>query len=113
MPRNRREEAARHGITGRAATINDIARLAGVSKKTVSRVINRSPLVRADTREKGEGLMRGVGYVPDPLARGLAFRRSFLLGMVYGNQTAQDIVDFQYGALDARRSSGFGLVARR
>ena len=34
------------------ATINDIARLAGVSKKTVSRVINRSPLVRADTRKR-------------------------------------------------------------
>ena len=33
---------------GKAATINDIARLAGVSKKTVSRIINRSPLVRED-----------------------------------------------------------------
>src|SRR5690606_33173504 len=110
MPRNRREEAARHGITGRAATINDIARLAGVSKKTVSRVINRSPLVRADTREKVEALMREVGYVPDPLARGLAFRRSFLIGMIYDNPTAQYIVDFQYGALDAMRNSGFDLV---
>ncbi len=55
---------------GKTATINDIARLAGVSKKTVSRIINHSPLVRKDTREKVETLMREVGYVPDPLARG-------------------------------------------
>ncbi|HAU82050.1 MAG TPA: LacI family transcriptional regulator, partial [Stenotrophomonas sp.] len=91
-----------HGLTkGKAATINDIARLSGVSKKTVSRIINNSPLVRKDTREKVEALMREVGYTPDPLARGLAFRRSFLIGMVYDNPTAQYIVDMQYGALDA------------
>lgn len=95
-----------HGLTkGKAATINDIARLSGVSKKTVSRIINNSPLVRKDTREKVEALMREVGYTPDPLARGLAFRRSFLIGMVYDNPTAQYIVDMQYGALDALRGS--------
>lgn len=101
---------SRPATTGKAATINDIARLAGVSKKTVSRIINHSPLVRKDTREKVEALMREVGYTPDPLARGLAFRRSFLIGMVYDNPTAQYIVDMQYGALDALRESGFELV---
>ena len=95
---------------GKAATINDIARLAGVSKKTVSRIINNSPLVRKDTREKVEALMREVGYAPDPLARGLAFRRSFLIGMVYDNPTAQYVVDMQNGALDALRGSSFELV---
>lgn len=94
----------------KAATINDIARLAGVSKKTVSRIINRSPLVRQDTREKVEALMQEVGYTPDPMARGLAFRRSFLIGMVYDNPTAQFIVNMQYGALDTLRNSGFELV---
>ena len=95
---------------GKAATINDIARLSGVSKKTVSRIINHSPLVRKDTREKVEALMREVGYSPDPMARGLAFRRSFLIGMVYDNPTAQFIVNMQYGALDTLRDSGFELV---
>ncbi len=95
---------------GKAATINDIARLSGVSKKTVSRIINNSPLVRKDTRDKVEALMREVGYAPDPLARGLAFRRSFLIGMVYDNPTAQYLVDMQYGALDALRGSSFELV---
>jgi LacI family transcriptional regulator len=95
---------------GKASTINDIARLSGVSKKTVSRIINHSPLVRKDTREKVEALMREVGYSPDPMARGLAFRKSFLVGMVYDNPTAQYIVNLQYGALDAMRDSGFELV---
>ncbi|TDR39108.1 LacI family transcriptional regulator [Tahibacter aquaticus] len=91
-------------------TINDIARLAGVSKKTVSRVINRSPLVQQETREKIEALIREVGYVPDPMARGLAFRKSFLIGMVYDNPNAQYIVNMQEGALDSLRGSGFELV---
>ena len=94
----------------KTVTINDIARLSGVSKKTVSRIINNSPLVRKDTRDKVEALMREVGYAPDPMARGLAFRRSFLIGMVYDNPTAQYVVDMQYGALDALRGSSFELV---
>ena len=44
------------------ATINDIARLTGVSKKTVSRVINHSPLVHPETREKVLALMKQLGY---------------------------------------------------
>jgi LacI family transcriptional regulator len=92
------------------ATINDIARLAGVSKKTVSRVINHSPLVREDTRTRVLELMQAQGYVPDPQARGLAFRRSFLIGMVYDNPNAQYIVNVQNGALDSLRGSGFELV---
>ena len=94
----------------RASTINDIARLSGVSKKTVWRIINKSPLVKPDTRERVEAVMREVGYSPDPMARALAFRRSFLIGMVYDNPTAQYIVNMQYGALDALRDSGFELV---
>lgn len=91
-------------------TINDIARLAGVSKKTVSRVLNNSPLVREDTRERVRELMRQRAYAPDPQARGLAFRRSFLIGLVFDNPTAQYIVNMQYGVLDALRDTGFELV---
>lgn len=97
-------------LTSKAATINDIARLSGVSKKTVSRIINNSPLVREDTRQRVQALMRDVGYAPDPLARALALRKSFLIGMVYDNPTAQFIVDMQYGVLDHLRGSGFELV---
>jgi LacI family transcriptional regulator len=92
------------------ATINDIARLAKVSKKTVSRVINHSPYVRDETRSKISAVMEKIGYSPDPQARGLAFRRSFLIGMVYDNPNAQYIVSMQEGALDALRDSGYELV---
>ena len=107
----RRKSAGSDGsASGKTSTINDIARLSGVSKKTVSRIINDSPLVRKDTRDRVEAIMREVGYSPDPMARGLAFRKSFLIGMVYDNPTAQYIVNMQYGALDALRDSGFELV---
>ena len=110
MTVRRKSAGSDAAASGKASTINDIARLSGVSKKTVSRIINDSPLVRKDTRDRVEAVMREVGYSPDPMARGLAFRKSFLIGMVYDNPTAQYIVNMQYGALDALRDSGFELV---
>jgi LacI family transcriptional regulator len=95
---------------GQRATINDIARLAGVSKKTVSRVINQSPFVKEETRARIDAVIQQIGYTPDPQARGLAFRRSFLIGLVYDNPNAQYIVNSQEGVLDALRGSGFELV---
>jgi LacI family transcriptional regulator len=91
-------------------TINDIARMAQVSKKTVSRVINRSPFVKLETREKIDALIREYGFEPDPQARGLAFRRSFLIGMVYDNPNPQYVVQLQLGILDGLKGSGFELV---
>ncbi|MDP1631622.1 MAG: LacI family DNA-binding transcriptional regulator [Caulobacter sp.] len=94
----------------RRATINDIARLSGVSKKTVSRVINRSPSVRPETREKIDAVIAKYGYAPDPQARGLAFRRSFLIGLIYDNPNPQYVVNMQLGLLDGMRGSGYELV---
>src|SRR5258706_12360981 len=81
--------------SGRATTINDIARLAGVSKKTVSRVLNQSPLIRDGTRARVKAVIARGKYHPDPQARGLAFRRSFLIGGVYDNPNAQYIANIQ------------------
>ena len=94
----------------RRPTINDIARLAGVSKKTVSRVINASPYVQKETRERIEAVIAEHGYAPDPQARGLAFRRSFLVGLVYDNPNPQYVVNMQLGLLDGMKESGFELV---
>jgi LacI family transcriptional regulator len=91
-------------------TINDVARLAGVSKKTVSRVINQSPFVKDETREKINSIIADIGFSPDPQARGLAFRRSFLIGLVYDNPNPQYVVNMQLGLLDAMRGSGYELV---
>jgi LacI family transcriptional regulator len=113
-PRSDTTEPAAPQAKAKAAqgktTINDIARLSGVSKKTVSRVINGSELVHPETRDKVQALMEEMGYTPDPQARGLAFRHAFLIGLVFDNPTAQYIVSMQYGALDALRGSGFELV---
>ena len=93
-------------------TINDVARVAGVSKKTVSRVINRSALLKQDTREKVEAVIADLGYVPNPQARALALRRNFLLGLLHDNPNAQTVLNFQEGVLDAIRDTEFALVVR-
>lgn len=93
-------------------TINDIARMAGVSKKTVSRVINRSPLLNQETRGKVETIIRDTGYVPNPQARALALGRNFLIGLVYDNPNVQMILSMQKGILEALHGTEFELVIR-
>jgi LacI family transcriptional regulator len=73
-------------------------------------VINDSPFVKEETRLRVNAIIREVGFEPDPQARGLAFRRSFLIGMIYDNPTPQYIVNMQQGILDAMRNSSFGLL---
>ena len=93
-------------------TINDVARLAGVSKKTVSRVINRSPLLNEETREKVEKVIREVGYVPNPQARALALGRNFLIGLIHDNPNAQMVLNMQQGILEALQGTEFEMVVR-
>ncbi len=94
----------------RRATINDIARMAGVSKKTVSRVINQSPFVKVETRDAINAIIKELGYRPDPTARGLALRRSFLVGLIYNQPNPQYVVQSQQGILSATRAAGLELV---
>ena len=97
---------------GSNPTINDVARVAGVSKKTVSRVINRWPLLKEGTRNKVESVIAELVYKPKPQARGLALRRNFLLGLLHDNPNAQTVLNFQEGVLDAIRDTDFALVVR-
>ncbi len=93
-------------------TINDIARLSGVSKKTVSRVINDSPKVRPATRARVQAVIEEHGYSPHPEARALALRKSYLVAMIYDNPSPQYIVNMQRGILDALEHSDLQLVIR-
>lgn len=93
-------------------TINDVARLSGVSKKTVSRVINRSALLNEDTRRKVEAVIADLAYVPNPQARALALRRNFLIGLIHDNPNAQMVLGVQEGILEAIRDSEYALVVR-
>src|SRR6185437_7808618 len=104
--------ASKRPRTRSRLTITDIARLAGVSKKTVSRVINQAPYVQADTRARIEAIIAEHGYQPDPQARGLAFRRSFLVGMIHDNPNPQYVENIQLGILDALAGRGYELVIR-
>jgi LacI family transcriptional regulator len=93
-------------------TINDVARVAGVSKKTVSRVINRSALLNDDTRRRIEQVIDDLGYIPNPQARALALRRNFLIGLVHDNPNAQTVMNVQQGMLEALHDTEFEMVVR-
>ncbi len=98
------------------ATIEDVAALAGVSIKTVSRVVNREPNVRASTKDKVEHAIAKLGYRPNPSARNLASHRSRLIVLVYDDPSAYEapsagyIIRMQEGALRACREEGFELL---
>jgi DNA-binding LacI/PurR family transcriptional regulator len=66
----------------RHAVMTDVARLAGVSYQTVSRVLNESPLVRGETRERVLAAIRELDYRPNSVARALVTGRSKALGVV-------------------------------
>lgn len=93
-------------------TINDVARESGVSKKTVSRVINQSPLLNEETRQRVQKVITELGYVPNPQARALALRRNFLIGLVHDNPNAQTVLSVQSGILEALRDTDYELVVR-
>ncbi len=86
------------------ATIADVARIAGVSKATVSRVINNHS-VRSTTRSKVLHAMRQLDYEPNAHARGLTSGKSSVIGVIVpgiANQFYGAIVDGVQAALDSR-----------
>ena len=77
--------------SARPVTMQDIARAAGVSQSTVSRVLNDAPTsvpIAAETRARVREVAVRLGYRPNPLARGLRGARTMLLGVI-----VRDIMD--------------------
>lgn len=93
------------------STINDVARLAGVSIKTVSRVMNNEPNVREETRSKVREAANLLHYRPNLLARSLAGSRSFLLGLFYNNPSQTYVHDMHRGVINRCRESGYHVLA--
>ena len=60
----------------------DVAKRAGVSQKTVSRVVNNAPYVRPDVRDKVNAAIEELGYRPNVAARALASQRTHTIGML-------------------------------
>lgn len=94
---------------GRAVTIQEVADHAGVSLKTVSRVINNEPFVQAETRERVQQAIEALNYRPNLSARSLAGARSFLIGLFY-DQPGDYLAEFQTGAVERCREAGFHLM---
>lgn len=98
------------------ATIDDVAELAGVSIKTVSRVLNREPNVRDSTKERVDRAIAKLNYQPNISARNLASLRSHLIALVYDDPGAYEVASFGYiiriqeGALRACKNASHELL---
>jgi len=92
------------------ATINDVAKQAGVSIKTVSRVMNNETSVRQLTREKVQAVVDELNYQPNLAARNLASAKSYSVAYIYDNPNAYYIIDMQAGILSACKKQGFELL---
>ncbi|NKF51005.1 LacI family transcriptional regulator [Shewanella sp. WXL01] len=91
-------------------TINDVAKHAGVSIKTVSRVTNKEPSVRQATIDKVNKAIAELNYQPNVAARNLASTSSYVIGFIYDNSNAYYVIDMQNGILSSCRDKGFELL---
>ncbi len=98
------------------ATIDQVAKLAGVSMKTVSRVVNREPNVRESTKAKVDAAISKLNYRPNQAARSLASQRAHLIGLIYDDPSAYEIpsagyvISMQQGTLRACRKADYELL---
>ncbi|APG63497.1 alanine racemase [Sphingorhabdus lutea] len=92
------------------STSKDVAKLAGVSPKTVSRVFNDEPHVTPAVREKVMKAAEELHYHPNIMARGLVRRRSFLIGLIYERPSPSYVVELQRGALRRLKDERYRLI---
>lgn len=93
-------------------TIKDVSRAAGVSIKTVSRVLNKERYVREDTRRKVEEAMAALRFSPSLAARTLAGHRSFQIALIYDNHSPHYIHQIQDGVWARCRQEGVRMLAQ-
>jgi len=91
-------------------TIIDVAEHAGVSIKTVSRVINNVQSVRAQIRERVLRAIEKLDYHPNPSARGLGGNRSYLLGLLYDVSCAYYTTSVLAGVIERSRAAKYQVV---
>ncbi|NJR77691.1 LacI family DNA-binding transcriptional regulator [Sphingomonas corticis] len=92
------------------ATIGDVAARAGVSIRTVSRVINGSPKVNAETRAGVQAVIDSLGFAPSARAQALASGRSRLIGVIQGDANAHVLFQVQNGIVAACAPSRHELI---
>lgn len=92
------------------ATIRDVAKKAGVSVATVSRVINGIGYVHEDTRRKVEIAIKELSYTPNEVARSLYKRKSRLVGLVLPDITNPFFPELARGAEDEMQANDFRII---
>jgi DNA-binding LacI/PurR family transcriptional regulator len=85
----------------------DVARLAGVSHQTVSRVINGSPSIRPATKARVQQAIAELGYRPNTAARALVTRRSGIIGIVGSSSALYGPSSIQRSVQEAARAAGY------
>jgi LacI family transcriptional regulator len=88
----------------------DIAREAGVSIKTVSRVLNEEPHVKAAVRTRVKEVAKELNYHPNINAQGLIARRNYLIGLTYERPSPSYVVELQRGALERLAGERYRLM---
>jgi DNA-binding LacI/PurR family transcriptional regulator len=91
----------------RRPVMADVARLAGVSHQTVSRVINGSNSIRPSTRARVERAIADLGYHPNTAARALVTRKSKIIGIIASNTALYGPASIQYSIQEAARTAGY------
>lgn len=91
------------------ATIKDVAKEAGVSFKTVSRVINREPSVSEALRDRVWQAIEALNYQPNMSARQLRGASSFI-AFIYDNPNSHYVIEMQHGILAECKRNGFELL---
>ncbi len=99
--------------SGSAPTISDVARRAGVSPMTVSRVINGETNVRPTTREAVNAAISALNYAPNPAARSLAGAGPARIGLLYSNPSAGFLSEFLVGSLDQASRSDVQIIVEK
>ncbi len=93
-------------------TIGDVSRAAGVSIKTVSRVLNKEKYVAKETRERVEKVVFNLGFRPNFAARALAGHRSFQIALIYDNPSPYYAQNIQAGVRARCQESGYRMIAQ-
>lgn len=97
-------------MADRKLTIRDIARLSGVSRSTVSLVLNNDTRISDDTKKRVQAVIRRSGYEPNAMARGLARRRAGMVAVVVPRTSSHVFSDYYF----SEAISGIGdLLAAR